>query len=202
MSRDLEYRIALILIAAVHLAISQRQLRRAGAGASAAGPRAEGFWLAAGTGLFFLTFCATAALRLIAPDWLPWLELPLSGPLRWLGLALMSLGAALHLWGARHLGRNLTVTISTIEGHQLVTTGPYRWIRHPLYTGGMLESLGACLLLASGIVGASALAFWILIVVRTPREEARLLETFGADYTRYAKQVGRFLPRRIPPRIV
>lgn len=200
MSRELEYRIALIVVAAVHLAVSQHQLRRAGAGASAAGPRAEGFWLATGTGVFFLAFCVSATIRLLNPDWLPWLELPLSTPIRWLGLPLMSLGAALHLWGAKHLGRNLTVTISTIEGHSLVTTGPFRWVRHPLYTGGMVESLGVCLFLASGIVGASALAFWIMIVVRTPREEALLLESFGADYARYVEQVGRFLPRRLPPR--
>ncbi len=201
MSRELEYRVALIVIAAVHLAFSQRQIRHAGAGKSAVGPRAEGVWLAAGTGLFFLVFCISAMLRLTNPDWIPWLEMPLAPLYRWPGLPIMAVGAGLHLWGTKHLGRNLTVTISTIQGHTLVTTGPFRWIRHPLYTGGMLESLGACLLLGSGVVTAGALGFWLLVIVRTPREEALLRKTFGLDYVRYAERVGRFVPRRFLPKI-
>lgn len=201
MSRDIAYRIALILIAAVHLAVSQRQFRRAGTGKSAVAPRAEGVWLAAGTGLTLFLFSASATLRLAHPDWLPWLEMPLAPPCRWLGLPLMSLGAALHYWGTKHLGRNLTVTISTVEGHTLVTTGPFRWLRHPLYTGGMVESLGVCLLLASGIVAAGALSFWLLVIVRTAREETILREVFGEDYVRYIERVGRFLPKSIHPQI-
>lgn len=201
MSRDLEYRIALVAIASIHLAISQRQLRHAGAGESALGPRAEGAWLAAGTGMAILMFGVSVVARLANPDWLPWMELPLSSAFRWLGVPTMILGATLHVWGARHLGRNLTVTIGTIQGHTLVTTGPFRWLRHPLYTGGMVESIGVCLLLASGIVTIGAFTFWLLIIIRTPREEALLRKRFGEDYARYAEQVGRFLPRRIRPEI-
>ncbi len=190
-----------MVIAAMHLTVSQRQLRHAGAGKSAVGPRAEGRWLAAGTGLCFLIFSASATIRLANPDWLPWLEMPLAPPWRWLGLPIMSMGAALHYWGTKHLGRNLTITISTVQGHTLVTTGPFRWLRHPLYTGGMVESLGVCLLLASGIVAAGALSFWFLVIIRTAREETILQEVFGENYVRYTERVGRFLPKSIRPEI-
>lgn len=201
MSRELEYRIALIIIAAAHLAVSQRQLRHAGAGKSAVGPRAEGLLLAVGTGSAILMFSVSVAVRLANPDWLPWMELPLSSAFRWLGVPTMIMGATLHVWGARHLARNLTITIDTVEGHTLVTTGPFRWMRHPLYTGGMVESVGVCLLLASGIVAAGALTFWLLIIIRTAREETQLQKVFGEDYVRYADRVGRFLPRSIRPSI-
>ena len=201
MSRDLEYRIALIAIAAAHLAISRSQLKDSGAARPALRSRAEGAWLAAGTGVSILIFGVSVAVRLSNPDWIPWLELPMSSALRWLGVPTMILGAALHVWGARHLGRNLTVTIETVQDHALVTTGPFQWLRHPLYTGGMVESIGVCLLLASGIVAAGALSFWLLVIVRTTREEALLREAFGEDYDQYTKRVGRFLPKSIhPPR--
>jgi len=190
-----------MVIAAMHLAVSQRQLRHAGAGKSAVGPRAEGLLLAVGTGLAILIFSMSVAVRLANPDWLPWMELPLSSAFRWLGVPTMIMGAALHVWGARHLGRNLTITIDTVEDHTLVTTGPFRWLRHPLYTGGMVESVGVCLLLASGIVAAGALTFWLLIIIRTAREETVLRKVFGEDYVRYADRVGRFLPRSIRPPI-
>lgn len=199
MSREIEFRIALIVVALVHLALSRRQLCGEGSVRAAFGPRAEGVALAAGAGISLLIFAASAMLRLVNPDWVPWFELPLSNGLRWLGFPIMAIGAALHLWGTRHLGENLTLTISTVQNPLLVTTGPYQWVRHPLYTGGMLESLGACLLLASGIVTAGAVSFWLLVIIRTSREEALLRESFGAEYVRYAERVGRFLPRRFHP---
>ena len=90
---------------------------------------------------------------------------------------------------------NLTISISTRENHALVTTGPYRWVRHPLYTGGMVEAVGLCLLMANWLVALSAGLFWALIAYRTPMEEKELIETFGDEYRQYLQRVGRFMPK-------
>ena len=107
----------------------------------------------------------------------------------------MVLGSALHLWGMAHLGKNLTISISTRAGHSLITGGPFSWVRHPLYVGGMIESLGVCLLLSNWVVALCAGAFWALVAIRTPLEEQVLRETFGEAYDIYCARVGRFLPR-------
>ena len=195
MMLDLPYRIALVAIAALQFAILRGYLGKARAGTSLRQPRAEGRWLAAGTAAFFLMYGAAVLVYLIDPAWMAWSRVALPGALRWCGAPLMAVGAALHLWGTHHLGANLSITISTGAGHRLVTSGPYRRVRHPLYTGGMIESLGVCLLLADAAVTAGAAGFWVLVALRTAREEAILLETFGEAYRRYQGRVGRFLPR-------
>jgi protein-S-isoprenylcysteine O-methyltransferase Ste14 len=195
MGVDLPYRIALIAIAAVQLAIGRLYLRKAGAGGTLFQPRAEGPWLAWGAGAFIVLYGLAVLVYLLYPAWMAWSALPLPAASRWCGAPLMALGAAMHLWGSHHLGANLTMSISTREGHTLVTTGPYRWVRHPLYSGGMLESVGVCLLLANGAVALAALGFWAIIAWRTHLEEARLLEAFGAAYAAYQRETGRFLPR-------
>ena len=99
------------------------------------------------------------------------------------------------MWGLHHLGTNLTISISTTDEHSLITAGPYRWVRHPLYTGGMIESVGLCLMMANWFVAISAGCFWALIVYRTPMEETKLIEEFGDEYRQYTEDVGRFVPK-------
>jgi protein-S-isoprenylcysteine O-methyltransferase Ste14 len=195
MHADLPYRITIIAIAAIHLAVSLQHAQRAEGGQRFFGPRMEGPFLAWGTLAFLLLYATTVLVYLINPAWMTWAAPGSPVPLRWAGGPLMALGAALHLWGSHHLGTNLTVTISTTTGHRLVTSGPYRWVRHPLYTGGMLESLGVCLLLPNYAVAAGAVGFWGLVILRTKKEEAILFDTFGEAYRNYQAHTGRFLPR-------
>lgn len=195
MHADLPYRITLVAIAAIHLAISLRYVKQTEGGHRLFGPRAEGPFLAGATAVILLLYVAAVLMYLINPAWMMWAALDSPVCLRWAGGLLMTLGAALHLWGSHHLGTNLTVTISTITGHRLVTSGPFRWVRHPLYAGGMLESLGVCLLLSNYAVAAGALGFWTLVIIRTKKEEAILFDTFGEAYRNYQTRTGRFLPR-------
>ena len=195
MYTDLSYRLALIAIAGLQLAISRRYLHGAEAGKSFAQQRAEGPLLAWSAGLFIAAYGICVFLWLLNPAWMAWAAVPLPSAFRWCGAPCMALGAALHLWGSHHLGRNLTVTISTRADHALITSGPYRWVRHPLYTGGMMESLGVVLLVSSWAVAVAAVAFWVVVALRTAKEEAVLIETFGEDYREYQRRVGRFLPR-------
>ena len=191
---ELPYRIFLVLVAAVQLAVSRRYMKRAKAGATIFQKRAEGLPLTVAIVVFYGGYCLAVLVYLAYPPWMAWAVVALPAAVRWAGLAVMVLGAALHIWGMQHLGTNLTIGISTREGHALVTSGPYRWVRHPLYSGGMLESVGVCLLLSNGAVALFAVCFWALIALRTPMEEARLVAAFGEPYREYQRRVGRFLP--------
>lgn len=95
----------------------------------------------------------------------------------------------------RHLGRNITDTVETRADHQLVTTGIYAYIRHPLYTTGFLLFFGLGLL--SGVWPVLILSVLVLFVLalRTFEEERQLITRFGDRYVHYAERTGRFLPR-------
>jgi protein-S-isoprenylcysteine O-methyltransferase Ste14 len=114
---------------------------------------------------------------------------------RWAGIGLMLLNLPLLIWMFRSLGSNITPTVKTRTEHQLVTAGPYRYIRHPLYTFGGIFFFGAMLvagnwlLLVSGVV-----ALWAL-GQRTPLEEEMLTKKFGQQYKDYMAKTGRYLPK-------
>lgn len=114
---------------------------------------------------------------------------------RWGGLALMALNLPLLVWMFRSLGRNITPTVKTRAEHQLVTSGPYRYIRHPLYTFGSLFFFGAALVAGNWFLFACAIvALWALFS-RTPLEERMLVQRFGSQYEDYMRMTGRYLPR-------
>ncbi|MEM9553356.1 MAG: isoprenylcysteine carboxylmethyltransferase family protein [Acidobacteriota bacterium] len=125
--------------------------------------------------------------------------MPLPTALRWLGV----LGAAVCIpligWLLHHLGTNVSPTAATRADHRLVTSGPYRFVRHPLYTVGAAWWLGLGVAMASWwILLCVALAF-VAIDRRTAREEAALLERFGDEYRRYSERTPRYLPRWSAP---
>jgi len=115
--------------------------------------------------------------------------------LRWTGAALFAAADLLFLQVHRHLGANFYANLKLRKGHELVTTGPYRWVRHPMYLGLYLNHLGVFLLTANWFIGATWLVgFTLIMVYRLPREEAMMLGKFGAEYELYRKRTGRFLP--------
>lgn len=134
-------------------------------------------------------------IYLINPGWVAWARVELPGWLRWLGALGGAVSIPLGYWIFHSLGLNVSPTEVTRVGHKLVTHGPYRWVRHPLYTVGILYWLSLTLLtgmwwLALGLLPAGAFLLW-----RTPREEAKLIETFGDEYRLYMQRTGRHLPR-------
>jgi protein-S-isoprenylcysteine O-methyltransferase Ste14 len=106
---------------------------------------------------------------------------------RWVGVALLAASTLVTCWIFRALGANVTRTVVAREGATLVTTGPYRFVRHPLYTNGALAF--TALSVAIGMA---------LLAVRTRQEEAHLAARFGAGWSAYAATTGRFLPRLRP----
>lgn len=197
---DWPYRLALIVIATCQLSISRRYMKRTGVGAHQLQGRAEGVFLTMALGVSYVSYSLAVLVYLLYPPWMDWSALTLPVAVRWGGGVFMALGAALHIWGMHHLGKNLTITIDTRDGHTLTTTGPFAWVRHPLYVGGMVESFGVCLLVGNLAVVAFAVLFWFFVAWRTPMEEARLAAKLGLAYQDYAARVGRFLPRGLPRR--
>lgn len=132
----------------------------------------------------------------VRPDWMAWASFEVPRALRWSGLVLAVLALPAIHWVLGTLGPNVTETVLTKERHELVTRGPYRWVRHPLYTVGLTLLLGLGLTAGSWFVLAGAGIAWILLRgLVIPREEEALLEKFGGRYRTYMSGTGRLLPR-------
>lgn len=132
---------------------------------------------------------------LINPDWMAWSQLALPVALRWAGAALGVLAAALVFWTFRSLGKNLTDTVVTRKEHTLVTTGPYRWVRHPFYLAFATLACAHTLLTANWYLALSGAAVLGLLVIRTRTEEEHLAARFGEAYRQYRERTGMFFPR-------
>ena len=138
---------------------------------------------------------ATALLYLLSPRRLAWSSLPLPAWLRWMGGALGALSMVLLLWTHRTLGSNFSDSLHTAPAQNLVTAGPYRWVRHPMYTAFFLMTTAFFLVSANWLVGA----LWIggvaaVVANRVRREEELMVERFGDGYRDYMRRTGRFLP--------
>jgi protein-S-isoprenylcysteine O-methyltransferase Ste14 len=149
--------------------------------------------------LLALPWFGVLFLYLFSPSSLAWAALPLPLGLRWAGVGLAVLSLALLFWVHRALDKNFSGTLRIRADHTLVTHGPYRWVRHPMYTVFLLNMLTMFLLSANALLGL--LSFTLLsaiITLRIPREEAMLIEAFGDAYRAYQKRTGRLLPRLLP----
>ena len=137
-------------------------------------------------------------LYIFVPESMAWASLPLPSPLRWLGAVLGAVSLPFLFWVQRALGKNFSTQLRIRADHRLVTHGPYRWVRHPMYTVLLVFAVGLFLLLANWFVGGAAvLGIALVMIIRTPYEEQMMLEAFGDEYRRYMERTGRFLPRRI-----
>jgi protein-S-isoprenylcysteine O-methyltransferase Ste14 len=156
----------------------------------------EGIFIMIGLRLCgLLTFIALAAY-LIDPSSMVWSSVALPRWSRWIGACLAVFAVPLLLlWTFHSLGKNLTDTVVTRREHTLVTHGPYRWVRHPFYDVMLLGIVSMSLLTANWLLALSGMAAFALIVIRTRKEEEKLIERFGDDYRAYMSQTGRFLPQ-------
>ena len=132
---------------------------------------------------------------LISPANMASASVPLPVWLRWTGVGLSGIAGLLLVWMLHTLGRNLTDTVVTRKEHTLVTTGPYRWVRHPFYTSAGVLVLGSSLTAANGFFFVAGCLMFLLLVIRTRKEEENLIARFGDDYRAYMRRTGRFLPR-------
>jgi protein-S-isoprenylcysteine O-methyltransferase Ste14 len=158
--------------------------------------RAENRWLfrlrSAGALVFYLGLLS----YLIYPPILAWAAIP-AWPLalRWFGISMMALMLPMLVWMFRSLGDNITPTVKTRKEHQLVESGPYRFIRHPLYTFGFVFFLGAAFTAGNWLLFVSSAIAISALFARTPQEEELLVERFGKQYEDYMQRTGRYLPK-------
>jgi protein-S-isoprenylcysteine O-methyltransferase Ste14 len=135
-------------------------------------------------------------MNAIAPSLAPWSRIALPEPARLVGVVIALLCIPpLVAWTQRALGDNVTTTVTTRAEHTLVTRGPYRWVRHPLYTLGLTLFLSLALISASWLLAAGIGLAYVFVLRRTPIEEAKLAERFGEAYRSYQRRTGPYLPR-------
>ncbi len=135
-------------------------------------------------------------LYLVAPRWLNWAALSVGDGLRWAGLGLALAGFGLLQWAQNELGRHWSDAARLQADHQLVTTGPYRWLRHPIYSAFLLILSAPLLLSANWLVGGLWIGMTCVDVTsRIRTEEALLLARYGEVYRSYCRRTGRILPR-------
>ncbi|HJZ64358.1 MAG TPA: isoprenylcysteine carboxylmethyltransferase family protein [Candidatus Acidoferrum sp.] len=112
-----------------------------------------------------------------------------------IGLLLTAVGLVFAVWARVALGANWSGIVMIKSGHNLIRRGPYRWIRHPIYTGLLASVVGTVLL--QGEV-RSLLGFAIILFAlyrKAKREERFLSEEFGDSFAEHARRTGMFLPR-------
>ena len=111
-----------------------------------------------------------------------------------IGVALVALGLGYAVQARRHLGANWSATVTLKQAHSLIRNGPYRHVRHPIYTGLLLAFAGSALALAEwrGLLALLLVTGSLWLKLR--REERWLLEHFGDDYAEYRKTSWALLP--------
>lgn len=111
------------------------------------------------------------------------------------GLGLLYAGLLLSFWPRYVLGRNWSGRITIKHGHELVTRGPYRYVRHPIYTALILAFLGTALIANTVLYDLFFAGLIAGLVVKARMEESYLTEAFGAQYREYQSRTGLLFPR-------
>jgi protein-S-isoprenylcysteine O-methyltransferase Ste14 len=149
------------------------------------------------TAIYNRTPVVLGMIMLLRPQWLPaaltYRFVPPEPELPALSAILVFLGLLFALWARAHLGRNWSGAVTVKEGHTLITSGPYRWVRHPIYSGVVVALAGTALAIgeARGFI-ATALIL-IGFVIKLLVEEARMRDTFP-DYVDYCRHTARLIP--------
>jgi protein-S-isoprenylcysteine O-methyltransferase Ste14 len=132
---------------------------------------------------------------MIDPSRMAWASMPLPVWLRSVGVSMGVLGGVLLVWTLRTLGLNLTDTVVTRRRHTLVTTGPYRFVRHPFYGAVAFATMANGLTAANWFLLVTGVIVVGLLAIRTRTEEQKLVERFGQSYREYMARTKRFFPR-------
>lgn len=111
-----------------------------------------------------------------------------------LGNLITAFSLTFAIWARRHLGRYWSAAITLKEGHKLIRTGPYHYVRHPIYTGLLFGILGTALI-EGKLLGLFIVVMIIAVYYRKIRlEEAVLSQAFGPEYQSYRKEVKALIP--------
>ena len=132
----------------------------------------------------------------INPGWLGFANLEIPAWLRWAGVGIAMLGFALLQWAQVTLGKSWSDTPRMMKEQTLVTDGPYRAIRHPIYTAFLLILSSLLFISSNWLIGLCMIGMTVLeIFSRMNYEESLMTTYFGEQYRAYMKKTGRLLPR-------
>ncbi len=132
---------------------------------------------------------------LVNPQWMAWAKVGLPDWVRWLGVGLGVICVIGVYWLFSSIGSGITPTSATRREHKLITNGIYKYIRHPLYTFGSSLFISFGMMADNWFIALLGILAFIAVAIRTPKEEANLIEKFGDEYREYMKRTGRFLPK-------
>jgi protein-S-isoprenylcysteine O-methyltransferase Ste14 len=125
-------------------------------------------------------------LRHILPNW-PWLDAA--------GVVVTAAGLGFAIWARAYLGSNWSGSVTVKVGHELIQTGPYRWVRHPIYTGMILGMLGTAMARGQARGAVGVVLLYISFYIKSGIEERTMRATFGEKYNEYSRRTGRIVPR-------
>ena len=114
-----------------------------------------------------------------------------------LGTVLAIAGLLFAMWARVHLGRNWSAAVTSKEGHELIRSGPYRIVRHPIYAGLFLAVLGTSITAETGDALIGFFVISIAYLIKLKREENVLAVEFGDQYEEYRREVPALLPYRL-----
>jgi protein-S-isoprenylcysteine O-methyltransferase Ste14 len=144
--------------------------------------------------LFFILL-GWLALYAINPTWMRVLSVPFPDWLRWIGFALGLASLGFWSWTQVALGKEWSPQLQLRKEHNLVTTGPYARIRHPLYTAMFGYGTSLALVTANWFFIVFAITAMAGLCARVPKEEQMLIKEFGEEYQAYMQRTGRFFPK-------
>ena len=110
------------------------------------------------------------------------------------GLLITIAGLAFAIWARVHLGKNWSGMPTIREEHTIIRTGPYRFVRHPIYSGLILALTGTAIGIGYFIIFCCVILIFGLFVIKFRMEEKFLLEEFGEEYVRYKRDVKALIP--------
>ena len=126
-----------------------------------------------------------------------WLNAPVIAYRSWFGglaITITALGFAFTLWARAYLGSNWSGNVTIKVGHELIRTGPYRLVRHPIYTGIIVASIGTALAYDRWRCIVALPLLWLAFTVKRLKEERFMRQTFGNQYDDYARTTGAIFP--------
>jgi protein-S-isoprenylcysteine O-methyltransferase Ste14 len=136
---------------------------------------------------------------LLGTNWLrigplAWRFVPPDPSISWVGVLLTAMGVALAIWARWRLGRNWSDKVVLKVDHELVRSGPYRFLRHPIYTGILMALTGTALMIGEWRGVVAVILMGMNYYIKATREERILAASFGEAFAEHKKRAGFFLP--------
>ena len=112
-----------------------------------------------------------------------------------MGLALTLAGLAFTVWARIHLGQFWSARVGLKEGHELIQSGPYAWVRHPIYSGILVAVMGSAVVAGDYRALLAVVLVWVALNLKARREEKLLSEHFGEAFVQYCQRTGALVPK-------